>query len=96
MEQFVFWLNLRVPLWTLFVIVFTGVFAGYLIGHQQKRGEVKEAVDAEFQRRHNDLLTRGRTTDRRPEHEGQPPSVNRRIVVRSRTPGRPDKPRDQL
>lgn len=96
MEQVWFWLNIRVPLWSLFVTVFACVLAGYLIGHQQKRGEVEEAVNAEVLKRRNSLLDRGRTTDRRPEHDGMQPAVNRRVVVRSRTPGPADKPRNQL
>ncbi|MBK8246378.1 MAG: hypothetical protein IPK85_03125 [Gemmatimonadetes bacterium] len=96
MDQFIFWLNIRVPLWTLFVTVFTCVLAGYLIGHQQKRGEVKEAVDAEFVKRRNDLFDRGRTTDRRPEHDGMQPAVNRRIKVVGTRPTPPDRPRNQL
>lgn len=96
MDAVLFWLNMRVPLWTLFVAIFTCVLAGYLIGHQQTQGEVKEAIDAEFVKRRNDLFDRGRTTERRPEHEGQQPAVNRRIKVVGRRPTPPDKPGNQL
>lgn len=96
MEAVWFFFNLQVPLWTLFVTVFTCVLAGYLIGHQQKRGEVEEAVNAEFVKRRNALADRGRTTERRPEHEGHPPAVNRRVRVISTRPGPADQPRNQL
>lgn len=96
MDTLIYWLNIGIPLWMLLLMVFACVLAGYLIGHQQKRGEVEEAVNAEFVKRRNALADRGRTQDRRPEHVGQQPSVNRRIQVVGRRPSPPDKPRNQL
>jgi hypothetical protein len=96
MDRMLYWLNLPVPLWILLATLFAFMLASYLIGHRQKQGEVKEAVHAEFIRRRNDLADRGRTTERRPEHEGRPSAVNRRIQVVGRRPSPPDKPRNQL
>lgn len=96
MGAITYWITIQVPLWIPFLCVFAGVLSGYLIGHQQRKEEVEEAVNAEFLRRRNALTDRGRTTDRRPEHDGLPPAVNRRVVVRGRTVGPADKPRNQL
>lgn len=96
MEVLKYWLKLQVPLWWIFVIVLVCILVGYLIGLQQKRSEVEEAVNAEFLRRRNDLADRGRVTERRPEQQGAQPAVNRRMQVVSRRPSPPDRPRNQL
>lgn len=77
------------------VCVLIGFWSGYRSGKQRERDRIEKTVAAELQKRRHDLADRGRTTERRPEHDGEPASRNAKIVVRSRRAPRPDHPSDQ-
>jgi len=70
--------------------------AGYVLGRRWRKDELQEEVAHEIQKRRNSLTDRGRTTDRRPEHDGLQPSRVGRVRIVSTRPTTADKPRDQL
>lgn len=95
--------NPGLPVWALVLLLFIGCATsgvlGYLAGCKNGMEKIADRVEVELdrilQRRAHDLADRGRTTERRPEHEGQQPAVNRRVQIVGKRPGRPDHPGDQ-
>lgn len=57
--------------------------------------ELTERMDAERSRRRNVLTDRGRTTDRRPEHDDEPPSRMGRVRFRGSKLPPPDRPANE-
>ena len=86
------------PVWALLVLLFIGCAAsgifGYLAGFKNGMERVADRVETELdrllQKRQHDLADRGRTLPRRPEHEGEPAAVNRRVKIVGRKPTPPD------
>lgn len=85
-------------MWT--VVAFIGVALGYVVGWKlgasNERRRTEERIEQDVRRRRNALLDRGRTTDRRPEHDGQPPSHVSRIRVTSQRVVPGDQPQPRL
>lgn len=87
------------PAWLELTILFIGglgaALLGWCRGRQFERQDVAASVEREIQKRRNSLADRGRTTERRPEHDGQQPAVNHKIQLRSTRAPAPDKRGDQ-
>lgn len=88
------------PVWAELSCIVMGVALGGLGGFWAGELHEKRKTETRFtdmiQRRRHDLADRGRTTERRPQHDGQQPSRNAKIVVTSRRAPRPDHRSDQL
>jgi hypothetical protein len=76
--------------WTL-----AAILVSLALGQLINKRNVQDAVEREAIRRRNALLDRGRTTERRPEHNGEASRVGKIRVVGER-PGTADRPRRRL
>lgn len=73
-----------------------GGLSGFIYGKRWKREAIAEEVEHNIQQRRNALTDRGRTTERRPEHDGIQPSRTGRVRIVSKRPRTADRPSDQL
>ena len=92
---------MEVMWWIAFGLGVTGFLAtagliGYALRGRRELRRSEERFEEVRLRRRNALLDAGRTTDRRPEHDGLPPGRNGRLRMTLQRLGPADQPRRRM
>ena len=92
-------LSAGIPAWAETLLAFgcgaMGAGLGYLRGSRWSKERVTEEVEHQILVRRNELLDRGRTTERRPEHDALRPARIGRVKYVGTRPRPADRPRNQ-